>query len=397
MLLRSRDLRLLFAAGILSQTGDWILSTGIAFQVYALTGSTFASAIVLLCLQIPQVVLSSPVGLLVDRLDRRVVMIVVNLLMGLVLIGLLWATRSEDVWIIYVVVAVNSGLSTFFVAAEAGLLPMLVPNEELLPTANATVGQVRNLGRFLGAALGGILLSIGGLPLLALIDLISFVAAASLVYFISHRAPRRFLVEGARFAWFSGLTILASQRPLVILMIFMTVSGLGEGAMVTLFAPFVVEALRGDALAFGTINSAQALGGFIGGFVVALTAHRFSATALFGWGAMAFGSIDVALFLYPLAMGPVVWPAIVLIALVGVPAAALVAGMMTVFKLATSDSNRGAVFGSLTAVNNAAMLIGTLAAGALASPLGIVGVISMQGFFHIAVGVIVLLALGRRR
>ena len=84
------------------------------------------------------------------------------------------------------------------------------------------------------------------------------------------------------------------------------------------------------------------------------------------------------------------WPAAVLIALVGLPGAALGAGMLTVFQLATTDQVRGRVFGVLTTVQNAAMLAGTLAAGALADHLGIVPVITAQGAVYVLAGAVVL-------
>ncbi|MET1007172.1 MAG: hypothetical protein ABWX96_16610, partial [Propionibacteriaceae bacterium] len=55
-LLRNRDLVLLLTAGLISQTGDWMLATGIAFEIYALTGSTLASAAALFATQAPQVI-----------------------------------------------------------------------------------------------------------------------------------------------------------------------------------------------------------------------------------------------------------------------------------------------------------------------------------------------------
>src|SRR3954447_5752392 len=78
-LVRNRDLVLLLSAGLVSQTGDWMLATGIAYQVYALTGSTLASAGVLLATQGPPAVLGSVAGVLVDRWDRRRVMVLTNL------------------------------------------------------------------------------------------------------------------------------------------------------------------------------------------------------------------------------------------------------------------------------------------------------------------------------
>jgi Na+/melibiose symporter-like transporter len=135
-LLRNRDLVQLLTAGLISQTGDWMLATGIGFEIYALTDSTSASAAALFATQAPQVLLGSVAGLLVDRWDRRVVMVTTNVALSFGLLPLLLVRDASHVWIIVVVVAVTSCLTPFFVAADVSLLPALVAEEHLI-TANA--------------------------------------------------------------------------------------------------------------------------------------------------------------------------------------------------------------------------------------------------------------------
>src|SRR5215213_9201697 len=77
---RAPDLRLLLGAGLVSMTGDWLLSVGLAYSVYALTGSTLASAATLLSSFVPQVLVGSVAGVFVDRWDRKRTMVVTNLL-----------------------------------------------------------------------------------------------------------------------------------------------------------------------------------------------------------------------------------------------------------------------------------------------------------------------------
>ena len=389
---RNRDLRLLLGAGLVSQTGDWMLATGIGFQVYALTGSTLASAIALLATQAPQVLFGTFAGVLVDRWDRRRVMIIVNLLLSVVLLPLLLVQDASRIWIVYLVVAASGCLTPFFVAAEATMLPALVGEDDLV-TANAVNAQVRNVSRLIGAALGGVMIAAGGLTWLALADLATFLLAALFLGLIRYRAAER-VIEPLRLvrAWVEGFTVIRGSRVLVVLVFFFAVSGIGEAVMGTLFAPFVHDVLGGTGRAFGTIMAAQAVGGIVGGLLVTAFGHRFSPRALFGWGAVAFGAGDLALFLYPL-LSREIWPGIVIIALVGLPGAALFAGMLTIFQTGTDDQVRGRVFGTLTTVQNAAMLFSTLVAGVLAEHLGVLPVIVVQGAMYVVAGVVVVVAL----
>ena len=393
-LLSHRDLVLLLAAGVVSQTGDWVLGTGLAFQVYVLTGSTIASAGVLLATQVPQVVLSSVAGVLVDRWDRRRVMVVTNVVLAVVLLPLVAVHDASRIWLVYVVVALSSCVAPFFTAAEATMVPALV-GPELLVTANAANAQLRNVARLVGAASGGVLVAAGGLTWLALADGITFLVAAGLVALVRHpavhghvgRARTRLVRE-----WTEGLAVVRRSRALLVVVVFFALSGVGEAVMGTLFAPFVHDVLGGSARAYGTILSAQAVGGIVGGLVVTALGHRVAPKTLFAWGAVAFGALDLVLFLYPLGY-PEVWPAVVVIALVGLPGAAVFAGALTVFQLATTDEVRGRVFGTVTTVQNAAMLASTLAVGALAAGAGIVPVIAVQGAVYVLCGVLVLVFL----
>jgi Na+/melibiose symporter-like transporter/DNA-binding transcriptional ArsR family regulator len=390
---RNRDLRLLLGAGLVSQTGDWLLATGLGFQIYTLTGSTLASAAALFATQLPQVVFGSVAGVLVDRWDSRRVIVVANLLLSLILVPLFLVGDASQIWRVIAVVAASSCLSPFALAAQMRLLPSLVEAEELV-TANAANAQVQNVARLVGAAAGGVLITTGELGWLAAVDIATFLLAAVLVGLVRsrrHQAGPRGRLQFGR-DWVEGLGVIRGSRALVVIVVFFAVSGLGEATMGTLFAPFVADVVGGTGSAFGTIMAAQAVGGIAGGLLVTAVGHRFRPQTLFAWGAVAFGVGDLALFLYPLASEQV-WPAIVIIAVVGLPGAALFAGMLTVFQTETPDHARGRVFGALTTVQNLAMLATTFAAGAAAQPLGIVPVISVQGAVYVLVGIGVLVAL----
>jgi Na+/melibiose symporter and related transporters len=395
-LARNRNLRLLLSAGLISLTGDWIMRTGLAYSVYALTGSTLASATTLLASLIPQIVLGSLAGVYVDRWDRRRTMVVTNLLLAAGLLPLLAVHSGQQVWIIYLVTIGQSSLTQFFTAAEAAIIPHTVPVEDLV-TANALNGQNRDIARLVGAALGGITAGLGGIIALALTDMASFAVAAAILALVrnpvdqtppvaSDRHLLRELADGARIA--------AHNRTLRLLLLFAVITGIGEAVMGTLMAPFVRDVLHASAQAYGLILSSQAAGGIIGGLLVATLGNRFQPRHLVGYGALTFGLLDLALFLYPL-LTRTLWPAFVIMIIIGLPGALTIAGLFTVFQTSTSDAHRGRVFGLAGALEGAAMLAGALASGALGNHLGIVPVIATQGAGYCAAGLLMLLLLPR--
>src|SRR3954449_2462376 len=194
LLSRRRDLRLLLAAGLVSMTGDWILGIGLTYSVYAITGSTLASAVTLLASFIPQVVVGSVAGVFVDRWDRTRTMVVCNLLLAVGLAPLLLVDTVKAIWVVYVVLVWESVLEVFFAPAEQALLPRLVEDDELV-TANAPNGQNQNVSRLIGSARGGIAAGVGGIPAVAALDVVTFLVAAGLVLRI--RTPGRATADPA--------------------------------------------------------------------------------------------------------------------------------------------------------------------------------------------------------
>ncbi|WP_433789229.1 MFS transporter [Actinoplanes sp. CA-252034] len=394
----NRDYRLLVSANLISSTGDWILRTGLAYQIYALTGSTVASAAAVLAALLPHVVMGSVAGVYADRWDRRRTVVVTNLLLGVCLLPLIAVRGPDQAWIIYLVLAGQSCLALLFSTAEAALVPTLVAEKDLV-TANSLNAQARDVARLAGAAVGGVVVAFGGLALLTAVDVATFAVAAALLAGMSrHRgptptpeeAPRRLLRE-----WADGLRVAVSTRTLRVVMVFTVITGIGEAAMSTLMAPFVHDVLRGSAQTYGTIMSAQAVGGIAGGLLTTMFGHRFTPRRLLGYGAVAFGLLDLALFLYPLlTRSP--WPAVVIMVAVGLPGALTVAGLITVFQTATDDRHRGRVYGAIVMLESAAMLTATAAAGTLGERLGIIPVIATQGVGYCLAGLLILVSLPRR-
>ncbi len=399
-----RDLRLLLGANVVSLSGDWILGIGIAYAVYDLTGSTLASAGTLLAAYLPQVVAGPLAGVLVDRWDRRRTMIGTNLAMAVAVLPLMLVTDADLVWLLYLLLVVQSTIEVFFAPAEQAFIPRLVPDDELV-TANALNGQMGQVGRLVGAGLGGVAAAVGGIPAVALLDALTFVVSAALISRIrtSGRVERE-PVEGQahelgrrwhrfRDDLVGGVRVVRSSRVLMVFAVFGILTSLGEGIMGTLFAPFVSDVLDGSGRVYGAISAAQAVGGIAGGVIAATIGHRLSPVLLLGAGALAFGAVDLAIFLYPLALHAV-WPAVAGMVLVGFPAAAMSAGYATLFQNSTHDAARGRAYSLIAVVRTLAVVAGTSIAGVLGERVGIIPVLAYQGVGYVLAGTVVLLVLG---
>lgn len=393
-----RDLRLVLSAGLISLSGDWILIIGLIYRVYAVTGSTVASALTMASSFAPQVLLGAVAGVFADRWDRKRTMIAANLLMAAGLLPLLLVRGAGQVWIVFLVMFAEGAVRQFFSPAAQAMVPRLVPDDELL-TANALSGQVSDASRLAGSALGGIIAALGGIAAVTFVDAASFAASAVLLALVrtSGRTASREPSLGSARARLSlvgtelrdGLRLTVRHRVLRALMIFALVTSIGEGIMSTLFTPFVEHVLHGSSQEFGFVVAAQAIGGIIGGILAASAGRRARASRLLACGAIAFGLVDLAIFLYPLGY-VAIWPAIAGMIVVGLPGALAVAGLITLFQRNSEDSYRGRVFGALSAVEGVTVLAGTLGAGYLSRLVGIIPVLAIQGGGYVVAGLAML-------
>lgn len=401
---RAPDLRLLLGAGLVSMTGDRALGVGLAYSIYALTGSTLASAAALLSAYVPQVVVGSVAGVFVDRWDRKRTMVATNLLLALGLVPLLLVSGASRIWLVYVVLAVQACVEVFFAPAEQAFLPRVVDDADLV-VANALNGQMSNLARLVGSGLGGVVAALGGIRAVAVADIVSFLLAAALVARI--RTSGRVTVStaaadvvrgrlsGLLVEWREGVRAVAGNRVVSTLVVALLITSTGEGIMGTLFAPYVRHVLHAPGQVYGVITGVQAIGGLAGGFVVAAVAERWSPVVMVWVGSILFGLVDLAIFCYPLLwVNP--WPAAAGMVLVGLPGAVLVAGTMTLFQRHTSDERRGRVFSLMTLAQAVSIVVGSTLAGFLGGPSGIIPVLAVQGVGYVAAGLWVLTRLGTR-
>lgn len=397
-----RDLRLVLSAGLISQSGDWILLVGLLYHVYAITGSTVASALTMIASLVPQALFSSIAGVFVDRWDRKRTMITADLLLAAGLVPLLAVHGAGQVWIVFAVAGWEGMVEVFFTPAQQALVPRLVTDDRLM-TANVLTGQVSDISRLAGSGLGGVIAATGGLAAVTVADAASFVASAVLLALVAASGRAEGAAPAARITR-SGRDTVATQKVRAVaadlrdglglalrhpflraLLVYGLVTGIGEGIFLTLFAPFVRSVLHGGSEGFGLVAAAQAVGGIVGGLLAAPLSQRVQAVRLFTYSAIAFGLADFAIFLYPLGY-VALWPAVAGMILVGLPSAVNMAALITLFQRSTRDAYRGRVFGALSACISVTTLAGTLAAGFLGRPVGIIGVLAVQGAGYVLGG-----------
>lgn len=403
--LRNRNFSLLWFAGLISYTGDWMMRIALPVAIFKMTDSPAAISILLIAYTIPGILLGSVAGVFVDRWERRRTMIITNVLMGVALLPILLVQSADWLWLLYIAAFAESAIGQFFGPAENAMLPKLV-DEEHLASANALNALNNNLARFIGPAVGGLIVASLGLEGVVIIDAITYLAAAGLVALLSVTSKPE--VEPAEADarpvdalkkvgqdWLAGVRFVRNEPVVKILFLSAVLMAIGEGTFGVLFTPFVLKILEGGETGVGALMSAQAVGSLLSGAVVAWIATKFSPDRLFGFGALVFGFVDLLIFNYStfldgfgIALG--------LFVLVGIPGMAAMTGLQTILQLRVPDALRGRVFGALGTTFGIFSLAGMIFSGVMSDLLGIVPVLNIQGFSYVLMGLVGLTLLHQR-
>src|SRR5512147_441198 len=181
--------RTLFTAQLISSAGDWFNSVAVLGLVLQLTRSGLGASLVLLASTLPMFFLIPIAGPVVDRFDRRKLMILTNLFSAGVALLFLLVKTEDTVWLLYVATILLVVSASFFNPASSASIPNIVTRAELF-SANALGGATWGIMLMVGSALGGIVSTLLGRDVAFVINALSFLVAAGLIALIEVPSPK---------------------------------------------------------------------------------------------------------------------------------------------------------------------------------------------------------------
>jgi len=415
-----RDFALVWTAGLVSDTGDWLLMIALPLFALSATGSALGASTVFLVELIPMLLVGSFLGVLVDRWDHRRTIVVVALLQGVLLLPLL-AASADRMGIVYAVAAVEAVLGAINNPARQAMIPQLVGADQLA-RGNALVAVSDNLARLVGSPLGGLSFALWGLPGVVIADAASYLVTAGLVALMrphplppeqaqsaqpahlgaepdedaAQRPPeppvaaeRRILGE-----WRDGLALIARSATLRTIALLAALGGIAQGLFLVLFLVYVIENLGAGDTGAGIIRGVQAIGGVLGGLVTGVLARRLGPRSLIGGGYVVFGMLSLLTWnLAPFTTA--LWVYAGLFIAMGIPGVTTATGEITLVQTAVPPRALGRVIAAITTLDGAAQAVGLLLGGLLADSGDIVPVLDVQASLYLLCGVIGMLAFRR--
>jgi len=177
LLRQNRNYRYLWLGNVISLLGDWFNLIASAALIARLTSSGVAISSLFLARFLPLFLFSPLAGLLADRYNRRVILIVSDVLRTLTVLGFLLVREPEQVWLLYGLTVVQFALSALFTPARTAVLANVVAPEQLV-TANALDSLTWSTMLALGALLGGVVTALFGVEVSFVLDAGTFLVSA---------------------------------------------------------------------------------------------------------------------------------------------------------------------------------------------------------------------------
>lgn len=252
-----------------------------------------------LCYTLPAFVLGPVAGVIVDRHDRRRVMIACDAARALIALAFCLVSDREHLPLLYVGVAALFAFSAFFEPARSALLPDLVPREHLA-AASELQAATWSISFALGASLGGLVTSTFGFATAFAVNAASFLGSALLVTAIGpgHGSEH---VTGARAGFWAdltaGLSYIRAEAGVLALLSVKPAWCLGNALsmLMVIFGSRVFPLGRDGAVSIGLMSTARAVGTFLGPIASRALARGQTARM---WGAIPIGYLVGALFAF---------------------------------------------------------------------------------------------------
>jgi MFS family permease len=389
-ILRIRDFRHLFAGQVVSDIGDGITILLVLLVIHDLTGSATALALMAIAEAVPAFTVGLVAGVYVDRWNRRRIMLAADLLRAVIVLAFALVQSAELVPLLYLLGFTQASIATFFRPARGALLPHIVPAAGL-PAANGLAQASQVIGGLIGAGLAGLIFATFGTGLIGYaIDSATFLVSFAFILRISADAGRidpsgamATVRDGIGASVREGLRIVRRSRVLAGIVLSISVTMLGLGAVNVLFVPLVVTELKVSPSWMAGIDAAQVAGMLGASVAVALLARRFAPTSI-----ITVGLAGIGLCIGALSGASQIWHVLLVLLVVGLCVTPLQAMVQTLVQTAAGDATRGRVVSIVQASMSTASVASMAIGGVLGDLIGVRSVfLAAGGFVLVAAGV----------
>ncbi|HET9130269.1 MAG TPA: MFS transporter, partial [Terriglobia bacterium] len=239
--LRHRNYRLFFGGQSLSLIGTWMTQVASSWLVYRLTSSAFLLGLVSFSGQIPALLLTPFAGVWVDRLDRRVVLKVTQVLAMLesLALAVMVFTGHENIWFILGLTMFQGAVNAFDIPARQTFVVEMIEDRADLPNAIALNSSMMNGARLVGPSIAGVIIAVAGEGYCFLIDGVSYIAVIASLMMMNTKPGEKKVHENLFSSLKSGWRYVRGYDPIrsiLGLIAFISLVGLPYAVLLPVFA-----------------------------------------------------------------------------------------------------------------------------------------------------------------
>jgi len=229
LLRQNKAFRFLWSGQIVSLLGDWFNLIASATLIATLTQSGAAVGGLFVVRMLAPFLVSPIAGVVADRYNRKHIVMITDILRGVIVLCFVFVQEPEQVWLIYVLTAIQSALQGFFFPAWNSILPDITTAEEL-GAANALSSATWSVMLAFGAALGGIVSGIIGVYPAFIIDGITFFISVTILARMPYQSlvsdsTDKSVIAGFR-QYFDGLQYLRKHIDIFVITLHKGINGL---------------------------------------------------------------------------------------------------------------------------------------------------------------------------
>jgi MFS family permease len=375
--------RRLWMSTVSTSLGQWMQSTAIGWLALDLSNRSSFVGLVAFAAGIPFLLVSIPGGLLLDRYDRRKVLIVCQAVAAVcaILISVDVITGFVRAWHLLLFAFLNGSLQAIMNPAQQAIVPSLVSRERLT-NGIALMGAGQNMTRVVGPSVAGAIIGFAGTGAAFFCQAIALVMA--LIVLVTTRFPEIAMKKAVTSlgSAFDGARIVWHRRDLRAIITLVSITILLVFPYLSFLSVFARDVLEIGPEGLGILMASSGAGAVIGSIYVASRKQQPG-----GRGFIAMGIVygfNIAAF----AFAPNLFAAVVLLIVAGFLGSAYVSSVNAAIQHRISDDMRGRVM-SIYMLTWGLTPIGSIAIGAISSTLGMSATIAVAAIL----GNVLLLAL----
>lgn len=269
-----RGFSLIWFGQLVSLLGTGMTRFALTIWAYQESGSVTALALVAFFSFGPVVLLSPVAGALVDRWNRKLVVMISDFAAGstTIILLLLYTTGNLEIWHLYLMGALAGAFESFQFPAFSAAMTMMLTKDQF-GRANGMMAVADSASNIAAPLLAGLLLTMVGIGGVMLIDVITFIFAVAVVFFVHIPQPETTDVgASARSSlWqesFFGFRYIWARPSLLGMQLIFFLSNLFGTYGWVLLAPFILSRTANNELILGTVQSAMGIGGLVGGILL---------------------------------------------------------------------------------------------------------------------------------